>query len=252
MSVYQSFASHYHVGPYARFSQRITDEIFPSLCAALDFKPQSLLDLACGSGGFAIAMAKKGLRVTGLDQSASLLEIARREADAAAVNVAWVEGNMAGFHLDRTFDCVTCFFDSLNYLIRLKDLAGAVEHACLHLEPGGYFIFDMNTIYGLAVLWQRNKTSIVQDLPDYMEVAENSFNFETSIAEMRLVMFEKAGEYWQRFEESHLERGYTVDDILLLLETAGFELVHLAGNPLTLAPLGELDGRMWVVARKPV
>jgi len=49
----------------------------------------------------------------------------------------------------------------------------------------------------------------------------------------------------------HTERGYAVDDILLLLENAGFQVKHLLGNPLLMRPLETEDSRLWVAARKP-
>ena len=70
MPIYDRFAKHYQSGPYTQFTRRVISEVFPRWLELLDFQPQTLLDLACGSGEFALAQAEAGLQVTGLDQSA--------------------------------------------------------------------------------------------------------------------------------------------------------------------------------------
>jgi len=251
MTNYRHFAKHYHSGPYTLFAERVSREIFPHLIDLLDFHPKTLLDLACGSGIFAGAMAKSGLQVTGVDLSDELLEIARKNAVAEMVEVEWQQCNMSDFAPTKKYDCVTCWFDSLNYLLNVDNLAKTFQIACSALVPNGYFIFDMNTTYGLAVQWQRFPYFIQQETPDYLEITENSYDYEVGIAAMRLVMFERSGKHWSRFEEVHRERAYAVDDVLLLLQNAGFVVKHLTGDPRLMTPLGDKDGRMWVIAQKP-
>lgn len=247
---YRHFARHYHQGPYTHFTHRVIAEYFPSICQTLGIHPKSVLDLACGSGEFAIDLALKGLRVSAIDQSASLLRIARAQAKAAGAGVQFVRADMSAFELPERFDAVTCFFDSLNYLLSVRQLTGAFTCAWQQLNPGGYFIFDMNTIYGLAVLWQRFPVIIQQETDDYLEVAQNTCDYENLIASMRLIMFEKNGDKWDRYEELHRERGYALEDVLLLLERVGFETQFIFGDPLNQRPLAEKDGRMWIAARR--
>ncbi len=251
MSIYQQFAKHYQHSQYSAFTNWVIREIFPHWLEMLDFKPSSLLDLACGAGEFAIAQAKDGLQVVGLDQSQSLLELAKEASLEEDVKVRWLQGDMSQFSLEAQFDCVTCWFDSLNYLLKIEDLANCFKAAYAHLKPGGYFLFDMNTIYGIVVQWQKSPYFIQQETPDYLEICANSCDYENSVAEMRIIMFEKDGKAWNRHEEVHTERGYAVDDILLLLQNAGFQVKHLLGKPLLMRPLETEDSRLWVAARKP-
>lgn len=244
---YQRFARHYHEGHYTQFARWVSETVFPHFQQALSFQPQSLLDLACGSGIFAAHMAAKGLRVTGLDISPMMLEIAREQSSS----VNWVEGDMSRLKLAERFDCVTCFFDSLNYLLHAEELARTFQAVSAHLNPGGYFIFDMNTIYGLAVSWQRFPYNLNQDTEDYLELMGTAYDYELDIAEVRFIMFEREGERWARFEEIHRERGYHLDDILLMLEQAGLQPGYILGDPMTLRPLAENDGRVWITAQKP-
>ena len=244
---YQRFARHYHEGHYTQFARWVSETVFPHFLQALSFQPTSLLDLACGSGIFAAHMAARGLRVTGLDISPQMLKIARGQSSA----VTWINGDMSRLRLAERFDCVTCFFDSLNYLLNADDLARAFRAARAHLNPGGYFIFDMNTIYGLAVSWQRFPYNLNQDTDDYLELMSTSYDYELNIADIRFIMFERDGERWARSEEIHRERGYHLDDILLMLEQAGLQPGYVLGDPLSLRPLAENDGRVWITAQKP-
>jgi len=182
---YQRFARHYHEGHYTQFARWVSETVFPHFQEALSFQPASLLDLACGSGIFAARMAAKGLRVTGLDLSAQMLEIAREQSSA----VTWVQADMSRFKLAERFDCVTCFFDSLNYLLKAEELARTFQAASAHLNPGGYFIFDMNTIYGLAVSWQRFPYNLNQENEDYLELMGTAYDYELDIADVRFIMF---------------------------------------------------------------
>lgn len=250
MSIYASFARHYQQGAYLRFSERVAQEYFPAICTRFQITPTSLLDLACGTGYFALSQAQQGMRVCGLDQSPQLLDLAREEALKAKLNVRWIQGDMAKFSFPEEFDCVSCFFDSLNYLIRYNDLADCFKNVNLALRPGGYFVFDMNTIYGLAVLWQKQTYLIARETPDYLEVHENSYDYENNLASMRVLMMERQGELWRHSEETHLERGYPLDELLFILDTSGFSVLGLSGDPLTFAPLMSDDGRLWCVAQK--
>lgn len=252
MTTYEHFAKHYQNSPYSAFTNRVISEIFPHWQKTLNFEPHSLLDLACGAGEFANAQAKKGLKVVALDQSASLLALAQAAAAQEGADLRFVQGELSRFELSERFDCVSCWFDSLNYLLKFEDLASCFKAAYAHLNPGGYFLFDMNTIYGILVQWQRYPCFIQQETENYLEICVNSCDYENAIAQMRIIMLEKDGEAWNRFEELHTERAYAVDDILLLLENAGFTVQHLVGAPLTMRPLSTQDSRLWVAARKPL
>ena len=192
---YQRFARHYHEGHYTQFARWVSETVFPHFQQVLSFQPQSLLDLACGTGIFACHMAAKGLRVTGLDISPQMLEIARESARENGVSVSWVQADMSRLKLAERFDCVTCFFDSLNYLLKAEELARAFQAVSAHLNPGGWFIFDMNTIYGLAVSWQRFPYNLIEDTADYLELMGTSYDYELNIADVRFIMFEREGDY---------------------------------------------------------
>jgi SAM-dependent methyltransferase len=145
-----------------------------------------------------------------------MLRIARSHSLEFGVEINWIERDMRHLEFPPSFDLVTCIFDSLNYLLQPEDLLmtfRGVHHA---LHPNSFFIFDMNTIYGLSVLWQQAACSIQQDKEGILEIHRPSFDYERSMADLKITAFTKVGEYWKRFDETHQERGYPIEQIQLI------------------------------------
>ncbi|MBL8694801.1 MAG: class I SAM-dependent methyltransferase [Planctomycetes bacterium] len=112
-----------------------------------------ICDLACGTGQLAAELAGRGYRVTAVDQSPQMVRLARRRAALLGGRMRVVEGDMRRFAPKERFDVVTCFFDSLNHLERRSELSAVFQRAAAMLDPGGWFVFDMNTKAGVAFCW---------------------------------------------------------------------------------------------------
>jgi demethylmenaquinone methyltransferase / 2-methoxy-6-polyprenyl-1,4-benzoquinol methylase len=90
----------------------------------------SVLDACCGTGDLAVAAAREGGRVTGLDFSERMLERARRKAPA----LEWVEGDLLALPFaDGSFDAATVGFGVRN----VDDLERALVELRRVLRPGG-------------------------------------------------------------------------------------------------------------------
>ncbi len=249
MAEYRDFAYVYFQGPYPSFSIQVA-ELFPEILERFDFHPRNMLDMACGEGSFAIQMALNGLQVTGLDQSPDMLQIARLRSNARGAPVDWIELDMRSLDNPPSFDLVTCLFDSLNYLLEPGDLANTFSRVRQALNPGGLFIFDMNTIYGLSVLWQQTGCSLQQDNEEIVEIHQPNFDYENSIASVKITAFIKDEPAWRRIDEVHQERGYPVEQIRDMLAIAGLDILGCYGS---ISDFGELQpdsGRVWFVTRK--
>ncbi len=96
------------------------------------------LDIACGGGRNAVYLARRGLRVVGLDQSWEALRQGRKQAAQAGVQVDWVRADLEEFHLPYgAFDLVVCFY------YRDPSLYPAMR---VLLRPGGWLIYQTFTI----------------------------------------------------------------------------------------------------------
>ena len=250
MPVYDQFASIYQRGPYVRFSQNLAESVLPEYLGYLGFMPRDVLDMACGEGSFAVIMAQQGYSVTGIDQSPQMIELAKARAHEAGQSVTFLVEDMRAIPYANQFDLVTCFFDSLNYMLNIKDLHEAFAGAFMALRPGGYFIFDMNTIYGLAVDWMREVTYIQNEADDFIEIHRQSFDYENLVAAMEVTIFRQQGEGWERIDEIHRERGYPIADIQFLLSEIGFEIAGMYGSLSKRTEVQENSPRVWFAARK--
>lgn len=251
MPIYDQFASIYQRGPYVRFSLNLADLVLPEYLQSLGFQGTKLLDVACGEGSFAVAMTKQGYQVTGIDQSQQMVDLARVRAEEADVQVDFLVEDMRDLTFKNEFDLVTCIFDSMNYLLTIKDLQDAIRCAFEALKPGGLYIFDMNTIYGLAVDWMREKTYIQNEADDFIEVHRQEFDYENLIATMEITIFKQIGDLWERIDETHRERGYPIADLQFLLQESGFQIVAMYGSLSKRTTINTNSPRVWFVANKP-
>jgi len=251
MGLYEKFATIYQRGPYLRFSQNLAESVFPQYLKELDIQPSTLLDVACGEGSFAIAMSKLGCQVTGVDQSQQMIDLAKHQADQERQNVRFLVSDMCLMSFEDEFDLVTCFFDSLNYLLTIKELYQTFQNVYQALKPGGYFIFDMNTIYGLAVEWMRQESYIQNQTDDFIEFHKHSFDYENLIAMVEITVFMKQDSLWERFIEIHRERGYPIADLQILLQEAGFEILGVNGHLSHRSELFNTSPRVWFTVKKP-
>ena len=99
------------------------DEVAQALALAGIAAPagKAALDLCCGPGRHAVPLAQRGLRVTGVDRAALLLDRARERASLAAVDVEWVQADMREFRRPAAYDLALSLFTSFGYFAAPED-----------------------------------------------------------------------------------------------------------------------------------
>jgi ubiquinone/menaquinone biosynthesis C-methylase UbiE len=249
MTIFDDFATFYTLGSYPKYSLQMGINL-TAVLEYFDVQPKDLLDLACGEGTFALAMVKRGLRVTGADRSPQMLRIAEEKARRAAANIEFVRADFRSLPFESRFDLVTCWFDSLNYLLREEDLEKTFLGVARALKEGGLFIFDMNTIYGLAVFRFPQICRIQDDSPNLFIVHQHDYDHDTNIAEIRIVGFRREGEHWIRMEEIHHERGYPLSSIRAALQNTGLKELACWGSLLEMSPSKPDSARVYFILRK--
>ena len=103
-------------------------------------KPESILELACGTGNILQHFAGK-YDISGLDISTSQLEYARKKLPDTPL----FQGDMSEFNLHRKYDVILCMFDSINHILKYEGWVNTFKCVRNHLNPHGIFMFDMNT-----------------------------------------------------------------------------------------------------------
>ncbi len=242
----------YEQAGFARYSEELTPRLL-LLAQQNDWIGRRVMDMACGVGTAAIWLAKEGFRVTGVDLSNGMLIKARNNAQAAGSStVNWRQQDIRELdYSPGTLDLVTCL-QALNYMQSLRDLERVFANAFRVLAPDKLFIFDLETIEGLATRWGTCARVPYDDGKTLTIIIESAFSYETLINSRHYMIFYDDGTGWQRVEEEHAVRGYPVQAITTLLERAGFlvdKTLNLSLTPFD--PANDPDGRVIFVARKP-
>ena len=107
--------------------------------------PRTAVDLACGTGSVALLLARQGLRVTAVDMSEEMLTAAAQKAAEMENPPVFACQMLQELRLPRGVDLAVCALDSLDYILDPKDCAEAIRRVYKALNPGGIFIFDVNT-----------------------------------------------------------------------------------------------------------
>lgn len=124
---------------------------------------QSILDLGCGTGNHSIRLAQRGYKVTGVDQSKDMLEIASEKTLHEGLNCIFFQSDLKQFRDNKKYDVVIMMFAVLGYQIENEEVIQALITVKKHLKKGGIFICDC--WFGPAVLHQKpkEKIRIIQD-----------------------------------------------------------------------------------------
>lgn len=182
----------------------------------------SVLDVCCGSGHVTGEIVRRGYQVTGIDQSAALIGLARQRVPAADFHVQ----DVRAFRPAKAFGGALSTFDALNHLLTLSDLQSAFDSVFGALRSGGVFVFDMNldTAYTLDLRhWNANVDE------DSVSLTRGTFEPATQLASTELVWLVrlKSG-LWERNESIVHERCYQTSTIVQALNTAGFDRIEAA------------------------
>ena len=210
--------------------------------------PKLILDLGCGTGSMTNLMATKGYEMLGVDLSEDMLAIARDKAKEQNADVIYLNQDMTELDLYGTIDAVISCGDALNYVLDEKDLLAAFKNVNMFLNPGGLFVFDMNTVYKFKEVLGNNTYAENLDASAY--IWENYFYEEESINEYEVNIFIQNDDgTFDKTTEIHHERGYTIDQIKELLAAAGMTLEAIYHDG-TFEPVKPTTERMYFVARE--
>lgn len=246
MTAYTSLAE-----AYDRLTQdvdyaRILD-FLETLLHAQGKRPQTVLDLACGTGSLSVLLAERGYRVIGADMSEDMLCVASEKANALEDNVPFfICQRMERLRLPEPVDCVVCCLDSLNYITDPAGCRRALRRVYEALRPGGIFLFDVNTPEKLRAM---DDQIFLDEDEDVYCVWRGCFDEETRICSYGIDLFVRQGSAWERSFEEHREYAYTLQELQAYLGEAGFSDVRMYGDR-RLAPPAAGEQRVYFSACK--
>lgn len=106
-------------------------------------EPQSVLDLCCGPGRFAVPLARRGYQVTGVDRTAFFLDKAKERAARENVEVEWVQEDMRTFVRPGAYDLAFSMFTSFGYFDDKDEDLTVLRNVHESLQPGGALVMDV-------------------------------------------------------------------------------------------------------------
>jgi SAM-dependent methyltransferase len=225
--------------------QRMDDaqEQVDQLCRLIDASDQMrVLDLCCGPGRHAVALARRGHRVTGVDRTERYLERARQRAEEAGVEVDFVRGDMQTFVREHSYDLVISLFTSIGYFEDDADNRAVLANMYASLAPGGLLVLDTFGKELMARDWQAARVDergrqMVIERRQLVDAWRRVRVTVTTIDEDRRSDY--TYEHWV----------YSAGELMERLQGAGFALTQAFGC-FAGSPYDEDAERLVVVARK--
>lgn len=209
-------------------------------------KPRTVVDLACGTGSVTAILAQKGLQVIGVDMSEEMLTVASQKAADIASAPWFICQSLQELRLPRAVDMAVCALDSLDYITDPADCKEAIRRVYKYLNPGGIFIFDVNTPEKLRAM---DGQVFLDEDDDVYCVWRGEFDEETNICSYGMDLFQRKGKLWERSFEEHREYAYSADQLRGFLKAAGFTHIRVYADRCLEAP-GEGEQRIYIKARK--
>lgn len=223
MEAYNDFARVYDMFmdniPYENWSKYII-----SLLNEYGIKDGLVLDLGCGTGKLTNLLSDAGFDMIGIDYSEDMLDVATNVREDR--NILYLCQDMREFELYGTVRAVVSICDSMNYMTSPEDLLTVLKLVNNYLDPGGIFIFDMNTYYKYSQLL--GEQTIAENRDEASFIWDNYFDAETNINEYELTLFIKEeNELFRKYEELHYQRAYHIEEVMNLIDKSGMKLLEV-------------------------
>ena len=232
--------------PYMFSPARIAaaEEDIDPLLRLVGRKPQTILDLCCGPGRFAVPLARRGFRVTGVDRTTFFLDKAKERAAAENVEISWVQEDMRTFVQPGAFDLALSMFTSFGYFDDKAEDLTVLRNILKSLRPGGALVMDVVGKERVARTFQPANS---RKQPDGSVVIDRREVYD-DWTRVRMEWTIIKGDTVRVFTIDHTV--YSGQELKDRFAAAGFQDVRLYGS-MDGAPYGREADRLIAVARKP-
>lgn len=247
MAMYENFSGVYDLFmdeiPYEEWCGYLT-----GLLGDYGIRGGLVLELGCGTGTMTELLARQGYDMTGIDSSPEMLQQAIEKRDRSGLPILYLCQDMREFELYGTMRAVTAVCDTMNYLTEEADFVETLKLVNNYLDPDGVFIFDLKTEhYYRDILGDR--TEAVNEEHASM-IWENSYDPGEKINGYALTLFTEAENgLYERSEEYHEQRAYSLKEIRRMAEEAGMRF-EAAYNAFTKNRPNRHSERIYVVLRE--
>ena len=247
MEAYTGFAAVYDMFmdniPYEEWSRYLI-----SLLKEHGIEDGLVLDLGCGTGSVTELLAEAGYDMIGVDLSEEMLQIAMEKRMESGHDILYLLQDMREFELYGTVRAVVSICDSMNYILEREDLQQVFALVNNYLDPGGIFIFDLNTEYKYREIL--GSSTIAEEREESSFIWENTYDEEERMNEYDLTLFiQEEDDLYRKYQETHYQKAYSLSEVREALEAAGMEFVAVY-DAFTREPVRENSERVYVIARE--
>ena len=241
--VYDMFMDNVPYDKWAKYLQKLLKEN--------GAKEGIVCELGCGTGKMTRRLRDMGYDMIGIDISSEMLQIAMEQETALKktgtqnadickaeskhaksdkknnYEILYLNQDMREFELYGTVAAIVSICDSMNYITEKEDLLTTFKLVRNYLDPGGVFIFDMNTPYYYKK--KLGEQTICENRDEGSFIWENYYDPDTKINEFDMTIYirrntnDAAHELYERFEETHFQRAYSISEVKALLKKAGLK-----------------------------
>lgn len=228
MAAYKAFASVYDT-LMDDFDYPSWAEYYLQLLAKMGVVPKKMCECACGTGSLTVEFAAQGIRMTGVDLSEEMLELAQKKARLNGVQAMFVCQDMCLLQLPRPVEAIICTCDGVNYLTDDEKVNTFFRRVHASLKPGGVFAFDISSPHKLRNMLGNGFFGEERDEIAYLW--SNKFDENTRTVTMDLTFFVHEGdELYRRFSETHIQKAHDPEKLKILLQENGFRDVYIYGD----------------------
>lgn len=190
-----------------------------------NLKGTSVLELGCGTGSITEKLCAY-YDITALDFSEDMLDIAREKLMKKGKTARFIKGDMRDFALHKPLDNAIIICDGINYLTSPDDVRKTFLKVFDNIRSGGRFIFDISSPYKLKNMAGQLYS---EDADDVTYIWRNTM--DNDIINMDITFFvAEDDEHYFRFDENHIQRAHSKEEISALLNECGFKIISVTDD----------------------
>lgn len=233
--------------PYQKFAKiydELMDESLYDQWKAYTLKHiplnESILELGCGSGRLASRLSRAGYKLTGLDNSIEMLSLAHIHKEETQTDYMLIERDMTDLSDLPNYDHVISFNDSICYLPNLDIVGQLFKEIHNLLNENGVFLFDVHSTNKMRDFLSQNFHAETEEglLVWDSYPGESPYSIEHDLS----IFVQETDNFYERFDETHYERTYPVDDYFNQLKNAGFHLIEVTSD---FSDKWDEEGKRW-------
>lgn len=206
--------------------------------------PHNVVDLGCGTGNLTISMAEKGYDMTGVDSSSEMLSSAYSKKSPG---ILWINQDFTELDLYGTYDAAISLLDCINHMLDEDSVGKYFKRMRNFVEPGGLFIFDINTEYKFENVYKDSVFYSVDD--DLSYIWQNNYDPASGICTMDITFYKNEGGVYKRIDTINKEKVYSIPLLSRLLGESGFEIEAVYGDMMLEDPKDNAE-RIFIISRR--